>query len=369
MNSIYGRRIEECRAVMSEQGFDMMILFPSSHMYYLSGFRDEPGERMLFFLVPIEGDPLFIAPKLYENHIKRDSSFRKVYTWEDSEKPIDILRRSLKDMGISQDAKIAVDDSTWAMFMLSLEDILPKAKFFRASQVISRLRIKKSEEEIRWMSEAGVVMDEVFAVIIRSKICGMTEVELAAFLEYEMKKRGCDKIAFETLVASGPNGAIPHHRAGNRTINVGDVVILDYGCQIHGYCADMSRTIVCGEPSKEVQAVYETVRRAQEEAMQVIKPGIAAQEVDRIARGVISKAGFGENFPHRTGHGIGLDVHEEPYIVEGNDLLLEKGMVFTVEPGIYLPESFGVRIEDTVVVMSSGVRRLTNCTRELLWLN
>ncbi|MBA7636541.1 putative dipeptidase PepE [subsurface metagenome] len=180
-----------------------------------------------------------------------------------------------------------------------------------------------------------------------------------------MKNRGADGIAFKTLVASGPNSALPHHRAGRRRIEQGDVVILDYGCRVQGYCSDITRTVVCKEAAKEIRTVYEIVERAQERAVQAISPGIPAQKLDRTAREEIEKAGYGERFIHRTGHGIGLDVHEAPYITEGNLLELQEGMAFSVEPGIYLPGQFGIRIEDIVAVTQRGAQRMNRCTHTL----
>jgi Xaa-Pro aminopeptidase len=180
-----------------------------------------------------------------------------------------------------------------------------------------------------------------------------------------MRRRGAEGVAFETLVASGPNSALPHYRAGQRRIQAGDVVVLDFGCRVHGYCSDITRTVACEKPSREIEAVYEIVKDAQERAAQAVKPGVAAEEIDRAARAYITRVGYGEHFIHRTGHGIGLEVHEAPYINEGNHLQLEEGMTFSVEPGIYLPGRFGIRLEDIVVVTESGARRLNNCTHDL----
>jgi Xaa-Pro aminopeptidase len=180
-----------------------------------------------------------------------------------------------------------------------------------------------------------------------------------------MRREGAEGVAFETLVASGPNSALPHHRAGGRKIDRGDVVILDYGCRVGGYCSDITRTVVCGKATEEVKKVYEVVRRAQERGVKAVKKGAEAKEIDRAARSEIDGAGYGEYFIHRTGHGIGIDVHEEPYIVEGNALLLEEGMAFSVEPGIYIPGRFGVRIEDIVVVGMDGAERMNNAGHSL----
>jgi len=366
--SLSEKRIEECQALMRKGGFDLLILSPSFDMYYFSGFRDEAGERMLLLLIPADGSPIFIAPQLYEEHIKRDSFVQNVRIWKDSADPTELLSNTLRQLRL-RNLRILVDDDMRAVFLLSLKSILPHCEFTPASTVISCLRIRKSMEEIERLERASSIADKVFDAVSKLDITGMTEVELAAQLEYEMKRWDARKVAFETLVAAGLNGALPHHRAGTRIIEEGDVVVIDYGCRWQGYCSDITRTIVCKAPTNKVREVYDIVKLSQEAAFQSVKPGIAAEEIDRVARAIITEKGYGEYFIHRTGHGIGLAVHEPPYIVEGNNTTLEEGMTFTVEPGIYLPGQFGVRIEDIILVTSEGGRRLNNCSRELQVVN
>lgn len=361
---VYGDRILKAQELLAKSDFDLMALFPSSNMLYLSAFYDEPGERMLLLLVPRDGNPVFLAPELYEEQIKQESSFPDIRAWKDSDNPTELLRRTVVDLA-PEDGKVLVDDRMWARFFLMLRDALPKTSFSLASRVMVSLRIQKASDEIHCLQEAGSIADEAFEEIIRLRLTGMTELDLATALEEAMRKRGAEKIAFETLVASGPNSALPHHRAGRRRIEPGDVVVLDYGCRIQGYRSDITRTIVCEEASKEILAIYGIVERAQEKAVQAIRPGVKTQEIDRVAREEIANAGYAERFIHRTGHGIGLDVHEEPYIAEGNNLELQEGMAFSVEPGIYLPGRFGIRIEDIVVVTETGAQRMNRCTRAL----
>jgi Xaa-Pro aminopeptidase len=361
---IYGDRVVKAQELLAKSDFDLMALFPSSNMLYLSGFYDEPGERILLLLLPREGNPIFLAPKLYEEQIKQESPFQDVRIWKNSDDPMDLLQRTVADFAPA-DAGVLVDDRMWAKFVLMLREALPKANFSLASRVMVPLRMQKTPDEIHYLEEAGAMADKAFEEIIRFKLAGMTELAVATVLEEAMKKRGAEKIAFETLVASGPNSTLPHHRAGRRRIEPGDVVVLDYGCRIRGYCSDITRTIVCRKPSKEIQAIYEIVERAQEKAVQAIRPGVKAEEIDGTARQEIAKAGYGERFIHRTGHGIGLDVHEEPYIAEGNELELQEGMTFSVEPGIYLPGRFGIRIEDILVVTKTGAQRMNRSTHAL----
>lgn len=361
---IYGDRIARAQEELANLDFDLMALFPSSNMLYLTGFYDEPGERMLLLLVPREDNPIFLAPELYEEQIRQESPFPDVRIWKDSDDPMDLLQRTVADLA-PEDGTVVVDDGMWAKFFLMLKQSLPKANFSLASRVMVPLRMQKTSHEVRCLEEAGAVADEAFKEVVRSRVTGISELALATALEEAMKERGAEKIGFETLVASGANTALPHYRAGRRIIEPGDVIILDYGCRIQGYCSDITRTIVCREASKEIQAIYEIVERAQEKAVRAVKVGVRAEEVDRAARQEIAKAGYGERFIHRTGHGIGLDVHEEPYIVEGNHLELKEGMAFSVEPGVYLPGRFGIRIEDIVVVTQTGVQRMNRCTHAL----
>jgi Xaa-Pro aminopeptidase len=361
---MYEDRIEKVRELMGDLGFRLIVLFPSSNMRYLSGFYDDPGERMLFFIVPVNRQPLFIAPELYAAHIHQQTPFKDIRVWRDSEDPSDLLARTLKELGL-EDADVLIDDQMWATFVITLREAMKGGEFSRASRVMKSLRMKKSAQEIECLAKAGSIADSAFERVVKMPITGMTELRLAKALEDAMLEEGAEKMAFELLVASGPNSSLPHHRAGSRMIEPKDVVVLDYGCRVGGYCSDMTRTIVCKEASRKVREIYEIVKNAQQKAVQMVKPGISARDVDRAARGEINEAGYGEYFIHRTGHGIGLDVHEEPYIAEGYEALLEEGMAFSVEPGIYIPGEFGIRVEDIVVATSSGAKRMNNASREL----
>lgn len=361
---IYEQRIARVQGLMNSSGCELLVLFPSANMLYLSGFYDEPGERLLFLLVPREGEPLFLAPALYADQIRQSSPVQDIRIWKDSDDPMALLKPALAELG-SNEADVLVDDTMWAMFLLLLRAALPQAAFSPASQVMVPLRMRKTPDELHHMAKAGAIADEAFEEIVELRVTGLTELQLAAALEEAMRRRGAEKIAFETLVASGPNSALPHYRAGQRRIEPGDVIILDFGCRVHGYCSDITRTVVCKKPSREVEEVYEIVKEAQERAVRAVRPGVAAGDLDRAARAQIARAGYGERFIHRTGHGIGLEVHEAPYINEGNRLEVEEGMTFSLEPGIYLPARFGIRIEDIVAVTETGATRLNHCTHEL----
>jgi Xaa-Pro aminopeptidase len=259
-----------------------------------------------------------------------------------------------------------VDDALWASFLLSIQGALPECRFAAAGSVLAELRMRKDSFEVAFLEKAGACADAAFDQILRAGFEGSTELELAAKLEEAMVGAGAEEPAFKTLVASGPNSALPHYRAGHRRVCRGDVVILDFGCRVGGYCSDISRTVVCGPPSDEIRRAHETVQEAQRLAVDAVRPEQRACDVDRTARAYLEGKGLGRQFVHRTGHGIGLDIHEHPYIAEGNELRLQAGMTFSIEPGVYFPERFGVRIEDVVAVTDSGARAMTKATHELL---
>jgi Xaa-Pro aminopeptidase len=361
---LYRKRVKTAQQELARMDQELMVLFPSSNMRYLSGFYDEPGERMLFLIVPSHGKSTFLVPELYEQQVRQVSPFIHVRAWKDSEDPRALLEESLTT-GARKPTRVLVDDGMWASFYLMLQSVLPDAQFSLVSRLMRTLRMMKSGEEIGLLRKAGSIADRAFEALIGTSIEGMSEISLAAWIEEAMRENGAEGIAFETLVSSGPNSALPHHRAGGRKIRRGDVVVLDYGCRVGGFCSDITRTVVCGKPSKEVQDVYRIVKEAQETAVKGILPGTEAQAIDRLARGVIEKSGYGAHFIHRTGHGIGIDVHEEPYLVEGNPLLLQEGMSFSVEPGIYLQGKFGIRIEDIVVITGKKADRINKSTHEL----
>jgi len=360
--SHFEERLSRAQGLLVAEGVGLLVISPGANMRYLAGFTDEAGERALLFFVPPEGEPAFLVPELYAAQVEKRAAFPPTHVWRDSQGP----RAALEDiLRAFPGGKVLVDDAMPAKDLLLLEELLPQAAFRPASPLMRRLRMRKSPEELSAMRRAAAIADRAFQAISARPLSGLTELEVAKALEEEMLKAGAEGAAFEILVASGPNSALPHHRAGRRRIEPGDVVILDFGCRVDGYCSDITRTLVLGEPPARVRELYEVILAAQRKAVEAVRPGLPAQEVDRAARGVIAQAGYADHFTHRTGHGIGLDVHEEPYIVEGNTLPLEEGMTFSVEPGIYFPGEFGLRVEDIVVVTEEGAESLNNCPRTL----
>ncbi|MGW2996368.1 M24 family metallopeptidase, partial [Streptomyces sp. NPDC001193] len=257
-----------------------------------------------------------------------------------------------------------VSDNTWALHLLGLQRELPATSYAPLTDVLPMLRAVKDERELERLAAAAAAADAAYAQILGVPFAGRRETDVAADLAALLREHGHSQVDF-TVVGSGPNGADPHHEADERTIERGDMVVLDFGGLKHGYGSDISRTVHVGEPSAEEQRVHDIVREAQRAACAAVRPGIACQDVDRAARAVITEFGYGDRFIHRTGHGIGVTTHEPPYMVEGEERPLVPGMCFSVEPGIYLPGRFGVRIEDIVTVTEDGGRSLNNAPREL----
>ncbi|MEY7850637.1 M24 family metallopeptidase [Natrarchaeobius sp. A-rgal3] len=363
-DSIVEDRLERARAGLERAGADALVCFPSSNTHYLSGFDEEPMERHLFLFVTRDR-AAFLAPEMYDEQIRAESVVEDVRTWSDGEEPTAALEAIGTDLGLSE-GRLLVDDRMWALFTQDLRATFHDATFGLASEVLDDLRICKDDAELEALREAAAVSDAVSESIRRlgPNAVGMTETELAAEIEDRLAAEGGSAISFESVVGSGPNGARPHHRHGEREIRPGDPVVLDFGTVVDGYPGDQTRTVVfAGDPPDDYEDVHEAVLEAQSTAVEAVEPGVEASEVDRAARTVLEERGYGDRFVHRTGHGVGLDLHEPPYIAADTDCRLEPGMVFSVEPGVYLEGEYGVRIEDLVVVTEDGCERLNHSPR------
>lgn len=358
------KRMEAVRRGLASVDAAAAIFGLSSNLRYLTGFADEPGERLLCLVVGRAGTATAVVPQLYADQVRSHVSGVAMRVWADGEDPAAIMADVAGEFA-NEPGRILLDDSLWASFTLPIQRTFRGRTFGLVSEVTAKLRMRKDEDEISSMLRAGEIADQAYLAVTSETISGLTEIELAGRLEAEMLRAGAEGVAFETLVASGPNSALPHYRAGTRRIGAGDVVILDFGCRVGGYCSDISRTIVCGEAQDGLREAHDAVRRAHAAARESVRATATAESVDRSARGVLVEAGYGENFTHRTGHGIGLDVHEPPYIVDGNELRLEEGMTFSIEPGTYFQGAYGVRVEDVVVVTGEGARAMTHAPHEL----
>jgi D-alanyl-D-alanine dipeptidase len=350
---------------------DYLVVGPSADLIYLSGMQSRPSERMTVFILSQEGPahvviPAFEAPLLPD--LPPDTH---VHTWGESDNPARLAANIVSREGHIHPGgfhcTIGVGERLWATFLLALQAELPRASFISAASVMTPLRMVKDQEEIEWLERSGAAADLVFARIVQQPFAGRTEKEVAQELAHLLEAQGLS-LEHLPIVASGPNSASPHHHAGDRRIAEGDAVVLDFGGTLNGYFSDITRTVFVGSapaPDSEEVGVYNLVAQAQLAAAQAARLGMACEALDAAARDIIAGAGYGEYFNHRLGHGIGLDGHEPPYLVSGNDTLLQPGMTFSIEPGVYLPGKFGVRIEDIVVLEDSGARSFNHAPKEI----
>ena len=361
MSHDYSDRLARAGEAVSSSAADAILVTPGPDLLYMVGYDPPPLERLTALVLRPGSDPVLLVPELERPRAAASSAgaLVPIEIWSDGQDPYEVVRRLVPARGT-----VGVADRLWASHLLGLQRALAPAEFVPASTILSRLRVRKDPGEIELLARAGAATDEAFAGITAEGLTGRTEEEVARSLARHLLESGLDSVAF-TIVGSGPNGASPHHEPGHRIIDPGDAVVLDFGGRVGGYCSDLTRTVTVGEPSAEVREVHSIVKGAQEAAFRAVRPGVPAEEIDRVARRVIEAAGFGERFFHRTGHGIGLEEHEGPYIVEGNHDLLEPGMCFSIEPGVYLEGRFGVRIEDIVTVTEDGATRLNLAPREL----
>lgn len=365
--NLYTERKNQLVALMKEEGIKAVMLSPSMNMYYLTGFNTFPGERLLVSILTDAGELIFIAPKMYEQEVKEKAQFDSILAWDDSQDPCALVRRTAADKGLNN-GRLAIEDTMWFNNFNKLFKSIEGASYVEASEIIGKMRMRKSKEEVDLLRNASRLADKSLQGIVKHIKPGMKETQIKELLEAEMKKNGLDMPSFDTIIGSGSNSALPHYTAGERVLQEGDSVVVDFGGVAHGYVSDMTRTFMLGKASDEYRKVYEILKAAQQKAIEAVRPGVKANSVDAAARSYIAAHGYGEYFIHRTGHGVGLEVHEMPYITDKNELILEPGMAFSIEPGIYLPGKFGMRIEDLVVVTEDGVEVLNTFSKELMEL-
>ncbi len=343
-------------------GHDAMVIGPSPDLVYLTGHDPMPLERATLLVLRAGRDPVLVVPELERALAARAPAGAdlELVGWVDGVDPYALVASMLDGAGT-----VAAGDRLWASHVLALQAAAPGVRLVPASAVMVRLRGIKDADELDALRRAGAAADHTFEAIVTTPFAGRRERDIAADLADLLVEHGHQSAAF-TIVASGPNSASPHHEPGERVMVEGDLVVLDFGGMLDDYHSDTTRTVAVGQPSARARDVHEVVLRAQQAGSAAVRPGVPIQEVDRTARAVITDAGYGERFIHRTGHGIGLEVHEPPYAIEGDTTVLEPGMTFSVEPGIYLEGELGVRIEDIVVVTAGGVEYLNTTTRDLV---
>ncbi|AEF36110.1 dipeptidase PepE [Mycolicibacter sinensis] len=362
-SSVYAHRLAAAAAATAEAGLAGLVITPGYDLRYLTGSRAQTFERLTALVLPASDPPTMVVPRL-ELAALRESAVADlgvaVRDWVDGEDPYRMVGEALG----GRPATAAVTDAMSALHLLPLIDVLGATPVL-ATDVLRQLRMIKDPSEIDALRKAGAAIDRVHARVPEFLVPGRTEADVAADIAEAIVAEGHSEVAF-IIVGSGPHGADPHHECSQRELAAGDIVVVDIGGPVEpGYHSDSTRTYSLGEPEPEVAQRYSVLQRAQRAAFDSVRPGVTAQQVDAAARDVLAEAGLAEYFVHRTGHGIGLSVHEEPYIVAGNDLALAAGMAFSIEPGIYFPGEWGARIEDIVIVTADGAESLNNRPHEL----
>ena len=343
---------------MRELGVDVLLLSNGADLPYLTGYEAMPLERLTMLVLPAVGDAELLIPRLEAPRVRADDSF-EVVPWDEHEDPIDLVARRVAHLSTG-----AVGDQTWARFVLALQREVSTLSLRPASDVLAALRAVKDAPEIEALTAAAEAVDAVARAIRDERFTGRTELDVHRELVDRMVAAGHRRANF-AIVAAGANAASPHHEPTDRVIAAGDVVLCDFGGTMQGYCSDITRMFMVGGPPTEVRRAYEALVEAQEAGVAAATVGTPAEDVDTAARQVLDEAGYGDAFFHRVGHGIGAEAHEAPYLVQGNRDPLVGGNAFSIEPGVYLPGRFGLRLEDIVVATDAGPRRLNHAPRDL----
>ncbi|MFC4768409.1 M24 family metallopeptidase [Effusibacillus consociatus] len=362
--SFHAARISKLLAWMEETDIDVSVVTSPANVRYLSGFYSNPHERFMGVIIPRKGTPFLIVPALDREKAEAEGTL-PVHTHSDTDNAVDILVGVL-DSDAAAISQVAIEKSQMSVARLEeLQSRFSNAKYANVEDRLTAMRMRKDGEELSLMRQAAQLADEAVAFAVTQMVPGKMEYELVQAIESFVKRQGADRMAFETMVLAGEKSALPHGEPGTREIRKGDFVLVDLGIVWKGYCSDITRTFAVGDISEKQREIYEAVRRANAAAIQAVKPGVGAGVIDRAARDVIEDAGFGEFFIHRVGHGLGIDIHEPPSMHGNNEQPLVPGMMFTIEPGVYIPGMGGVRIEDDVLVTETGVEVLTSYPKEL----
>ncbi|MGE7978852.1 M24 family metallopeptidase [Psychrobacillus sp. NPDC093200] len=352
-------KLEKLRLALEERGVDALLITNGYNLRYLTDFTGTAGVAIVS-----KDDAVFITDFRYtEQAASQVKDFRIV---QHTKTLLEEVSNQVTEMGIKS-LGFEKDDVTYSVYELYKQAV--SSDLVPLSGVVEKIRLIKTDEEISIIKAACRIADEAYEHIVTYIKPGMTELQVSNELEFFMRKRGATSSSFDTIVASGTRSALPHGVATDKVIEVGDFVTLDFGALYNGYISDTTRTLAVGEPSEKLKEIYQVVLDAQLLALEKVKPGMTGKEADAIAREYIASKGYGEAFGHSLGHGIGLEVHEGPGLSFRSDIVLEPGMVITIEPGIYLPNIGGVRIEDDALVTENGLEKLTHSTKELLILS
>ena len=362
-DAVYADRLLRATAEAATRGIGALLVTPSVDYQYLLGYSAPALERLTCLILPVEGAPALVLPRLEEPLARHElgplAEGLEIVTWDETDDPFRLVSARLRGI-----LRVELQDQMWSRFVLRLRALLDPAELVDASPAIGAVRRIKSPEEVDRLRAVAAAADEAMRGIMGERLSGRTEADVSRRIQHLLLEAGHETADF-AIVGSGPNSASPHHSPGDRVIEAGDAVVLDIGGMRAGYCSDTTRTAFVGEPPADFAAMYEVLRLAQAAACDAVAPGVPARDVDRAARRIIEEAGYGDAFMHRTGHGIGVETHEEPYIVESNDEPLMAGHAFSIEPGIYITDQWGARIEDILVCTEAGGERLNTNSTEL----
>ncbi|GMB07344.1 M24 family metallopeptidase [Thermolongibacillus altinsuensis] len=358
-------RVKKIQHWLKENDISWAFITSTPNVFYFSHFYSDPHERLLAIAIFQEEEPILICPQMEVAQAKQAGWAYEIIGYDDTENPWDLLQKRIAKREIVTE-RIAIEKEHMTIARLEqLQARFSNASFIDITEKVRSIRMIKDENELRILRQAAELADLGVEIGVRSLAEGKTELEIVAAIEYELKKKGVRSMSFATMVLTGENSAAPHGVPGTKTIERGHFVLFDLGVVLDGYCSDITRTVAFGSATAQQKEIYETVLKAQLAAIHACQVGQKIGQIDKAARTIIEQAGYGAYFPHRVGHGLGIDVHEYPSMNETNEMTLEKGMVFTIEPGIYVPSIGGVRIEDDIYMTENGPMILTNYPKEL----
>lgn len=360
MNDRTGTRLAALRRRMTAEGVDLVALAPGANMNWLLGFSPHADERPTLLLVGPERESM-VVPELNAADVVPRTKI-DLSIWNDADGAEGATKQALAAVCPASPSMVAVDETMRTDFVLPLLDLLKGTRHQMANNTVGHIRMRKDPTECGSLRENAAIADSAVQAIFAALKPGISEVELAEIGRKEFRRQKAEPTF--AIVASGPNGALPHHATGNRKLQAGDAVVIDIGGSKDGMCSDITRMAVIGTPPEGYEEVHAIVERAAAAAIEMACPGVRAKDVDAAARQVITDAGYGEYFVHRTGHGLGTETHEPPYIVSSSEFELDEGMVFSIEPGIYLPGKFGIRLEEIVIMNATGVEVLSGLARD-----
>ena len=363
-SSVFEERLARVQQAMAVNDVDAVMLSVGHDLPYLTGYHAMPLERLTMLVVPREGIATLVIPRLEGPRVAPHPTVFSMLPWNETDDPVALTAKLAKGA-----RRVAIGDQLWARFLVELLPHMPNVDWIRAVDVVGPLRRVKTAAEIAALQRAGAAADRVAAQLHAGAIplIGRTEAQVSADISQRLLDEGHDVVNF-AIVAAGENAASPHHHPGNRVIRAGEIVLCDFGGTMADYCSDITRCVFLGQPSPEVSDAYAVLKEAQAASVASAVVGATCESVDAAARDIITAAGYGEYFVHRTGHGIGMEAHEDPYIVSGNTERLEAGHAFSVEPGIYIPGKFGMRLEDIVVATANGPLPMNAVSHDLVVL-